>query len=87
MTALSGAKVTPFYHNICGDESVVTLDTWGIRAALGRYNLTENELNVWSKGHRRQVLEAGYHEAARRFCESPAALQAVVWVVVRGSAD
>ncbi len=86
-SGLNGPKVGPFYRNIIGDNTVVTLDVWAIRAGLGRRDMDEAEINLWTTGRRRLVLEAAYHRAAGIIGEPVADVQAVVWVVFRGSAD
>jgi hypothetical protein len=85
--AVHGPKVEPFYRNICGDGTVVTLDVWAIRAALGNTKLGEDAINPWTKGRKRMLLDAAYHRAAGRIGECVAAVQAVVWVVIRGAVD
>ena len=85
--AVRGPKIRPFWRNICGDYSVVTLDVWAIRAALGNAKLGEQGVNPWTTGRRRMILEAAYHRAAGAVGAVPAALQAVVWVVVRGAVN
>lgn len=87
MTALRGPKVEPFYRNICGDESVVTIDVWAVRVALGDSQADEETIGYWIRGRRRIILEAAYHQAADWLGVSVAAVQAVTWVAVRGSAD
>jgi hypothetical protein len=82
LDAVSGPKVEPFYRNITGDETVVTLDTWAIKALIGR-KATEADVNRYTKGRKRLVLEAAYHAAAERLGVSPARVQAVVWEAVR----
>lgn len=86
-SAVRGDKVRAFFENIRGNEGVVTLDVWAIRAALGRDDMPEAEVDHWTRGRGRLVLEAAYHRAAAEQNETPAALQAVVWVQVRGKAD
>lgn len=82
LDAVSGPKVGPFFENICGNETVVTLDVWAIKALIGR-DADENEVNRWAKGRRRLVLEGAYHMAAERLGVTVARAQAVVWECVR----
>jgi hypothetical protein len=86
-SGLNTPKVGPFYRNIIGDDTVVTLDVWAIRAGLGQPSAPEAVIEKWAKGRPRLILEAAYHKAAEVIGAPVAAVQAVVWVVVRGSAD
>jgi hypothetical protein len=73
-------KTASFARNITGDELAVTVDVWIARAV----GVTESQLKMAG------VYEAIAHcfrVAAKRIGKiTPAQLQAVVWIVVRGSA-
>lgn len=75
---LSGKKVVPFYRNLCGDESVVTVDTWIWKNAGVPGALTEAK--------NRAIVRA-YQVAAKKKGLTPAQAQAIDWVVVRGRAN
>jgi hypothetical protein len=74
---LKGRKTNSFARNIAGNMSVVTIDVWMIRAAgydrldanKGMYDLMENVIQ----------------ELAFIYSVQPAQLQALIWIVVRGS--
>jgi len=78
LSAISGPKVTAFWRGILGDETVVTLDVWAYRAAIGR--------DYVGPGPLRRSVESSYRNAARRAGVNPRDFQAIVWVAVRGSA-
>ena len=77
-TTLGGAKVIPFFHNLCGDEGQVTVDTWIYKNAGMAGGLTEAK---------RRVIIRAYKVAAKRAGFTPAQAQAIDWVVVRGKAS
>ena len=85
-SVVSGVKVTAFYANIMGDDSVVTLDRHAIDVAVGKV-LTDDERQAIAraKGKRGPVI-AAYVSAARIASResgeriTPAQLQAIVWV-------
>lgn len=72
-------KTESFARNIIGDDNAVTVDTW----ILDVVGITEQQLKL--VGVYDAVAHA-YRIAAKRRNLSPAALQAVTWIVVRGSA-
>lgn len=72
-------KTESFARNIIGDDNAVTVDTW----ILDVVGVTEQQLKL--VGVYDAVAHA-YRIAAKRRNLSPAALQAVTWIVVRGSA-
>lgn len=72
-------KTRAFAANIAGDLNQVTVDVWIARAV----GVTEAQLN------RVGVYDAIAHQfrlAAKRWGMEPAMVQAIVWIVVRGSA-
>jgi hypothetical protein len=79
---VGGPKVGPFFRNICGDFTVVTVDVWALRVVLGR-EANEDTLNPWTKGRRHSLVQAAYHKAAELLGVNVAAVQAVTWVVIR----
>ncbi len=76
--ALSGPKVTRFYANIMGDDSEVTVDVWAARAA------SDGVIEAPTTTQYHEIADA-YRAVAREFNVSASALQAVAWIVVRGS--
>jgi len=79
LATFGGPKTRAFAANIAGDESAVTVDVWASRVA----GVDEKELG------RVGVYEAVahcYRLAAKRVGISPTAMQAITWVVLRGSA-
>ncbi len=86
MTALSGPKVTVFYHNIIGDYSKVTVDRHAVRVALNEYT-DENTTNRWVKpdSRARMMQEAAYYIASEIMGDEPAVVQAIAWTVYRYS--
>ncbi|ASZ75524.1 hypothetical protein KIW74_gp04 [Mycobacterium phage Kimona] len=74
-----GPKTKAFAANILGDEHAVTVDVWAARIA----GITEEQLG------RVGVYEAvahAYRLAAKRAGITPAQMQAITWVVIRGKA-
>ena len=78
--ALTGQKTNAFARNIYGDDSVVTLDVWMARAAG-----LDPDKKITPKKYRE--LSRAVINLARRHKVSPPAMQAIIWIVVRGSAQ
>lgn len=74
------AKTWNFAHNVAGDESKVTVDRWAIRIALGT-----DKTSVTARQY--QFIAAAYRLAAEAAGESPAAMQAITWCVIRGTGE
>jgi hypothetical protein len=85
--ALRGPKIARFYRNILGDENSVTCDVWACIAAEGASSpsLPANGAKG-PAGRRYATVEASYVRAAKIAGVTPATMQAVVWVQVRGRA-
>jgi hypothetical protein len=79
--ALKGPKTRRFWANIIGDEDVVTVDVWAVRAATG-----ERSPKV-PAGRWYDQVERAYVNAGRILGIAPRTVQAAVWVHVRGAAD
>jgi len=77
-SAILGPKINPFAHNIAGDEYLVATDRWAQRAA-------GVEQFIGRIGMRASLIDA-YRKAAASAGVTPAVMQAIVWVHVRGSA-
>lgn len=75
--ALRGRKTNSFAWNIAGNMDVVTIDVWMIRAA-GYERLDANQ--TMYNDMENVILELAYV-----FGVEPAQLQALIWIVVRGS--
>lgn len=73
-------KTLSFARNINGDVDAVTVDVW-IAKVVG---ITEDQLKL--VGVYDSVAHA-FRLAAKRRGFTPSALQAIVWIVVRGSAE
>jgi hypothetical protein len=77
--ALGGPKTNAFARNIAGDMSAVTVDIWMMRAA----GLSTDAPTIVQY----REISAAIAMLAREYDMSPAAAQACLWTVVRGSAD
>jgi hypothetical protein len=84
--AIVGPKINPFARNVAGDLSYVATDRWAQRAAFNSLDDKTNNRWINRKGMRDNMINA-YKLVAQRHDLEPAVLQAIVWVVVRGSAD
>lgn len=96
---ITGPKINPFAHNISGDLTQVATDRWAQRAVFLPHvdwsQLSDGEMTahdllcdrlIGRKGVR-DMLILGYQKAAAEAGITPAQMQAIVWVHVRGSAD
>jgi hypothetical protein len=77
--ALKGMKTNAFAKAIAGDEQAVVIDVWMLRA-VGIEKKTPNQ--------------SGYNELANavktvafEFGMTPRAMQALIWIVIRGSGE
>ena len=89
-SVLRGPKESAFCRNIQGDYTLVTVDRWAFKTATGVALPDVNPgtgkaLGGVGKGAYRRI-HAAYVEAAHILGIAPAILQAIVWVVERGSA-
>lgn len=77
---LKGApKTARFALNLEGDLSYVTVDVWAARAAgFTKSDVRGNDYLELEEAYKRVAIIAGFE---------PAELQAIVWIVVRGSAS
>jgi hypothetical protein len=75
--ALKGAKTNAFAKAIAGDEQAVVIDVWMLRA-VGIEKKTPT-LNQY-----KELVEA-VKKTAFDFGMTPRAMQALIWIVVRGS--
>lgn len=75
-----GPKTRAFAANILGDEHAVTVDVWAARIA----GVTEEQLGLVGVY---EAVSHAYRLAAKRAGITPAQMQAITWVVIRGSAE
>jgi hypothetical protein len=80
LSTLHGPKVRAFAANIVGDDSAVTIDVWMLKA----FGLVENILRRTGVY---EALAGIIRTVAARLGTTAAALQAAIWIHVRGSAD
>lgn len=86
--ALKGPKISHFYRNIMQDMDCATVDVWAMRAALGADNVPLDAQGKKRAPGRKlyREIENAYIRAAEIAGTSPAMLQAVTWIQVRGAA-
>jgi hypothetical protein len=76
--ALKGQKTNAFARAIAGDENAVVIDVWMMRAAgMEKDSPNKTEYAELSEAVRR---------IAERFGMTPRTAQALIWILVRGSA-
>jgi hypothetical protein len=78
-SALKGAKTNAFARAIAGNEQAVVIDVWMLRA-VGIEKKTPT-LNQY-----KEMVEA-VKKTAFDFGMTPRAMQALIWIVVRGSGE
>lgn len=79
---VTGPKVSSFYANLMGDYQRVTIDIWAARAA----GVPDTDVTHLDR-RRYQYLERAYQTVSAQLGFSPAELQAICWIVVRGKGD
>jgi hypothetical protein len=77
--ALKGPKTNAFARAIAGDQEAVVIDIWMMRAA-------RMEKDSPSKGQYQQLSEA-VRRVATQYEMTPRTCQALIWILVRGSAS
>jgi hypothetical protein len=77
--ALNGLKTNAFAKAIAGDEQAVVIDVWMLRA-VGIERKTPNQTQY-------KELADAVRKAAFDFGMTPRAMQALIWIVVRGSGE
>ena len=77
--ALKGLKTNSFAKAIAGDEQAVVIDVWMLRA-VGIEKKTPNQSSY-------NELANAVKTVAFEFGMTPRAMQALIWIVVRGSAQ
>lgn len=73
-------KTLNFSRNVSGDVMAVTVDVWAARVV----GVTEAQLKLTGVY---DAIAHCYRIAAKRAMVHPAAMQAITWIVVRGSAE
>jgi hypothetical protein len=77
--ALKGQKTNAFARAIAGDESAVVVDVWMCRAAnIGTDSPNKSQY---------QFISDAVCDAAAMFGLTPRTAQALIWIIVRGSAE
>ena len=89
-SVLKGPKESAFYRNIMGDYSYATVDRWAFKSAVGVAlpdvnPVTGKSLGGVGRGAYKRI-HAAYVDAAAFLGIPVAILQAIVWIVERGSA-
>jgi hypothetical protein len=77
--ALKGPKTNAFARAIAGDENAVVVDVWMMRA--GGFGIDSPNKTQYT-----EVVEA-IKTVANKFGLTPRTTQALIWIMVRGSAD
>jgi len=80
-----GDKVVPFYANLLGDDTALTLDSHAYNAWCG-YRATGSKLPGMPAAMRRKAA-LDYTRAAKRKGESVSAFQAILWIVWKDRID
>jgi hypothetical protein len=78
-SALKGLKTNSFAKAIAGDEQAVVIDVWMLRA-VGIEKKTPNQSTY-------NELASAVKKVAFDFGMTPRAMQALIWIMVRGSAS
>lgn len=82
-TPYLGQKTLPFALAGLGDTSQVVVDLWMMRAARWKDGQTHDQPTTGQY----RVIESVVRKLAHRLDKDPAAVQAAVWVLERGSAE
>lgn len=77
--ALKGPKTNAFARAIAGDENAVVVDVWMMRA-LGLEKKSPN-------GEEYKTIARAVKTVATLYGMTPRAMQALIWIIVRGSAE
>jgi hypothetical protein len=77
--ALKGQKTNAFARAIAGDENAVVIDVWMLRAlGIEKKSPTQSQY---------KVMADAVTAVATKYGMTPRAMQALIWIVVRGSAE
>ena len=77
--ALKGAKTNAFARAIAGDENAVVIDVWMLRAiGIEKKSPTQSQYKEMAQAVTNVAVEYGM---------TPRAMQALIWIIVRGTAQ
>lgn len=77
--ALNGQKTNAFARAIAGNEDAVVIDVWMLRAlGIEKKSPTQSQYVEMARAVRKTAAEYGM---------TPRAMQALIWIIVRGSAE
>lgn len=77
--ALNGMKTNAFAKAIAGDENAVVIDVWMLRAlGIEKKSPTQSQYKLMAKA---------VSTVAATYGMTPRAMQALIWIIVRGSAQ
>jgi thermostable 8-oxoguanine DNA glycosylase len=77
--ALNGQKTNAFARAIAGDENAVVIDVWMLRAiGIEKKSPSQSQYNEMAKA---------VTTVANKHRMTPRAMQALIWIIVRGSAQ
>jgi hypothetical protein len=77
--ALKGLKTNAFARAIAGDEQAVVIDVWMLRAVgIEKKTPSQSQYNDLANAVKKVAFDYGM---------TPRAMQALIWIVVRGSSD
>lgn len=78
-SALKGMKTNAFAKAIAGDEQAVVIDVWMLRAVgIEKKTPSQSGYNELAEAVKKVAFEFGM---------TPRAMQALIWIVIRGSAQ
>jgi hypothetical protein len=78
-SALKGLKTNSFAKAIAGDEQAVVIDVWMLRAVgIEKKTPSQSQYNELAEAVKKTAFDFGM---------TPRAMQALIWIVVRGSAQ
>jgi hypothetical protein len=78
-SALKGLKTNAFAKAIAGDEQAVVIDVWMLRAVgIEKKTPSQSQYNELAEAVKKTAFDYGM---------TPRAMQALIWIVVRGSAQ
>ena len=77
--ALKGLKTNAFARAIAGDEQAVVIDVWMLRAVgIEKKTPSQSQYNELAEAVKKTAFEYGM---------TPRSMQALIWIMIRGSAE
>lgn len=77
--ALKGLKTNAFARAIAGDEQAVVIDVWMLRAVgIEKKTPSQSQYNELAEAVKKVAFDYGM---------TPRAMQALIWIMIRGSAE